>query len=367
MARALELAARARGRTSPNPMVGAVLVRGGEIVGQGFHPRAGEPHAEIFALRQAGERARGALLYVNLEPCCHFGRTPPCTEALIQAGVAEVHMAMEDPNPLVHGKGRAALEAAGIRTMIGEAEDEARQLNETFIKYISTSHPFVTAKFAMSLDGKIATSTGESRWITGRPARRRVHELRDMSDAVCVGVNTLLADDPRLTTRLEGTDVRHPLRVVLDSRGRAPLTARAFDRALPGRTLVATTEHMSAHHRSELEARRLEVWTLPSDDQGRVDLVALLDRLGERETTSLLVEGGGSLLASFFEARLVDKVLAFVAPVIIGGQAAPTPVRGVGASRLADALRLERLSVERVGDDVLIVGYPSKQSLMAQS
>jgi len=363
MARALELAARARGRTSPNPMVGAVLVKDGEIVGEGFHPRAGEPHAEIFALRQAGERARGATLYINLEPCCHYGRTPPCTEALIRAGVAEVHMAMEDPNPLVHGKGRAALEAAGIRTFVGEHESEARQLNEVFIKYITTGRPFVTAKFAMSLDGKIATHTGQSRWITGEAARRRVHELRDVSDAICVGVSTILADDPRLTTRLDKPDVKHPLRVILDSRGRAPLTARVFDPALPGRTVVATTPAMPSTHRAALEAQGVEVWALPPDDRGCVDLAALLDRLGEREITSLLVEGGGTVLASFFERRLVDKVMAFVAPLIIGGKNAPTPVRGTGASCLADALRLKRVSVERVGEDVLIVGYPRDESM----
>jgi len=363
MARALELAARARGRTSPNPMVGAVLVRHGQIVGEGFHPKAGEPHAEIFALCQAGDRARGATLYVNLEPCCHYGRTPPCTEALIRAGVAEVHMAMEDPNPLVRGKGRAALEAAGIRVVVGEHEAEARQLNEAFIKYITTGRPFVTAKFAMSLDGKIATSTGESRWITGRAARRRVHELRDTSDALCVGVNTVLADDPRLTTRLDKAEVRHPLRVVLDSRGRAPLSARVFDPELPGRTVVATTQAMPQGHRSALEARGVEVWVLPSDGQGRVGLPALLDCLGEHEVTSLLVEGGGSVLASFFEGRLVDKVLAFVAPLIIGGRDAPTPVGGDGALHLADALRLERMSVERVGEDVLIVGYAGHRSM----
>jgi diaminohydroxyphosphoribosylaminopyrimidine deaminase/5-amino-6-(5-phosphoribosylamino)uracil reductase len=362
MARALELAARARGRTSPNPMVGAVLVKDGEIVGQAFHPRAGDPHAEVFALRQAGERARGATLYINLEPCCHYGRTPPCTEAIIRAGVAEVHMAMEDPNPLVRGKGQAALEAAGIRTVAGELEAEARQLNEVFIKYITTGRPFVTAKFAMSLDGKIATTTGESRWITGTAARRRVHELRDATDAICVGVNTILADDPRLTTRLEKPDVRHPLRVILDSRGRAPLAARVFDSALPGRTAVATSQGMRIPHRAALQAQGVDVWELPSDDQGRVDLAALLDHLGGREVTSLLVEGGGTVLASWFAGRLVDKVLAFVGPLIIGGRDAPTPVKGSGASRLAEALRLERVSVERMEEDVLIAGYVSNRS-----
>jgi diaminohydroxyphosphoribosylaminopyrimidine deaminase/5-amino-6-(5-phosphoribosylamino)uracil reductase len=357
MARALELASRARGRTSPNPMVGAVLVREGEIVGEGFHPRAGEPHAEIFALQAAGDRARGATLYINLEPCCHHGRTPPCTDALIQASVATVHMAMEDPNPLVRGKGRAALEAAGISTFVGEREEEAREFNEAFIKYITAGRPFVTAKFAMSLDGKIATSTGDSRWITGSTARDRVHRLRDVSDAICVGVSTVLADDPQLTTRLDVPGARHPLRVILDTRGRAPLSARVFDPALPGSTAVATTENMPASRRAALREQGTAVWVMPADDQGRVDLEALLDHLGERELTSLLVEGGGTVLASFFARRLVDKLLAFVAPLIIGGLDAPTPVGGTGVSRLADALRLERVRVERVGEDVLIAGH----------
>jgi len=267
-------------------------------------------------------------------------------------------MAMEDPNPLVQGKGREELEAAGIHTVVGEREADARQLNEVFIKYISSRHPFVTAKFAMSLDGKIATSTGESRWITGAAARRQVHELRDVSDAICVGVNTVLADDPLLTTRLDRPDARHPLRVILDSQGRAPLTARVFDPVLPGSTSVATTHSMPVSHRAALEARGVAVWMLPHDDEGRVGLLALLDRLGEHEITSLLVEGGGSVLASFVEKRLVDKVLAFVAPLIIGGQGAPTPVKGAGTLRLADALRLGQVSVERVGEDVLIVAYP---------
>ncbi len=361
MTRALELAERGRGRTSPNPMVGAVLVRHGEVVGQGFHHRAGEPHAEILALRQAGERARGATLYINLEPCCHYGRTPPCTQALIEAGVSEVHMSMEDPNPLVHGKGREALEAAGIRTVVGERQAEACQLNEVFIKYISTGRPFVTAKFAMSLDGKTATSTGESRWITGPAARRYVHELRNVSDAICVGVNTVLADDPRLTTRLDRPDVRHPLRVVLDSRGRAPLTSQVFNPTLPGSTSVATTHSMPSSHRAALEARGVAVWVLPHDDDGRVALSGLLDWLAEREVTSLLVEGGGGVLASFVRERLVDKVLAFVAPLIIGGEEAPSPVRGHGVRRLADALRLERVAVDRVEEDVLVVAYPRKE------
>ena len=368
MSRALQIAERGRGRTSPNPMVGAVLVKDGQIVGEGFHPRAGEPHAEIFALRQAGETAGGATLYVTLEPCCHFGRTPPCTRALVAAGVAEVHMAMLDPNPLVAGKGRAELEAVGIRTVVGEHEGESRSLNEVFVHWITTKIPFVIAKFAMSLDGKMATRTGESRWITGPDARRYTHQLRDQVDAILVGANTVLADDPLLTTRLEEVDVHHPLRVILDSRGRVPLTARVFHPSLPGKTLVATTEMMPEDRHRALVDRGVEVLVLPkeslpgqSPENGRVSLLALLETLSEREISSLLVEGGTTIFGAFFDQGPVDKVLAFVAPVIIGGEEAPTAVGGMGVDPIVDALRLDRLWVERLGSDLLIGGYPVRR------
>jgi len=367
MERALRLAERGRGRTSPNPMVGAVLVKGGadgtsDVVGEGFHPQAGEPHAEIFALRHAGEQAWGATLYVNLEPCCHYGRTPPCTQALIAAGVTEVHLAMLDPNPRVAGRGQAELEAASIRTVLGEREAEARALNEVFIHWITTNRPFVIAKFAMSLDGKIATRTGDARWITGPAARRHVHQLRDQVDGILVGVETVIADDPQLTTRLDQADVRHPLRVVLDSTGRIPPTARLLDPALPGQTVVATTEAMPLERRQALADGGVEALALPADD-GRVSLEALLAALGQREITSLLVEGGGTVLGSFFARGLVDKVLAFVAPVIIGGREAPTPVGGAGVARIAEAWRLTRVQIQQLESDVLISGYPTQASV----
>jgi len=360
MERALQLAERGRGRTSPNPMVGAVLVNDGEIVGEGFHPRAGEPHAEIFALRQAGERARGVTLYVTLEPCCHHGRTPPCTQALIAAGVAHVHLAMLDPNPLVAGRGRAQLEAAGIPTVVGEREDEARTLNETYLHWITSHRPFVIAKFAASLDGKTATHTGDARWITGPPARQVVHQWRDQVDAILVGVNTVIVDDPRLTTRLEQAEVHHPLRVILDSQGRIPDSSKVLDPALPGRTLIATTEAMP-HHRRRALAHRADVLLLPADE-GRVNIQALLDALGERQITSLLAEGGGTVLGSFFARGLVNLVLAFIAPTIIGGQDAPTPVGGPGASRIAEAWRLTGVRIQQVGSDLLISGYPAREA-----
>ncbi len=357
MRQALALAAQARGRTSPNPMVGAVIVCDGQIVGQGYHRRAGTPHAEIHALREAGERARGATVYVTLEPCVHYGRTPPCTNALIEAGVAEVHMAMLDPNPRVAGRGRQALERAGIRTVVGEEEKAARRLNAAFVTWITTGRPRVIAKFAMSLDGKIATHAGESRWITGPEARQRGHILRDQVDAILVGRGTVRADNPRLTTRLEGqADVRHPLRVVLDSRGRAPLQARVFDPALPGQTLVAATGAMAKERQRVLAERDIEVLTLSADENERISLPHLLEALGEREITSLLVEGGHTVMGSFFRAGLVDEVMAFIAPSIIGGQAAPGPVGGAGTAHLADAVTLTDLRVEHIGPDLLIAG-----------
>ncbi|MBI3362489.1 MAG: bifunctional diaminohydroxyphosphoribosylaminopyrimidine deaminase/5-amino-6-(5-phosphoribosylamino)uracil reductase RibD, partial [Chloroflexi bacterium] len=319
---------------------------------------------EIEALRAAGESARGATMYVTLEPCAHHGRTPPCTEALIAAGVAEVYYAVGDPNPRVNGQGHAQLEAAGVAVHRGLCEDEAREPNRPFFKHITTGQPFVIAKFAMSLDGKIATRTGDSRWITNEASRRRGHELRNVTDAILVGAGTVLADDPQLTTRLtplfrfcetgEGPGVRHPLRIVADSRGRVPLSARVFDPALAGQTALATTAAAPPAHCAELAARGVEVWTLPADSQGRVSLPALLDEIGRCGMLTLLVEGGSELLGAFFAGNLVDRAWAFVAPLIIGGQEAPGPVGGPGVERLAQAIRLCRLQVEMLDGDLWV-------------
>ncbi|HEY8459800.1 MAG TPA: bifunctional diaminohydroxyphosphoribosylaminopyrimidine deaminase/5-amino-6-(5-phosphoribosylamino)uracil reductase RibD, partial [Blastocatellia bacterium] len=326
MRRAFALARRAEGRTSPNPMVGAVIVKDGRVIGEGYHRRAGEPHAEVEALRAAGDSARGATMYVTLEPCAHYGRTPPCVDAIIAAGVAEVHYAVGDPNPRVNGKAHAKLEAAGIVARRGLCEDEARELNQPFFKHVTTGRPLVTAKFAMSLDGKIATRAGDSRWISNEASRQRAHELRNVTDAVLIGVGTALADNPQLTTRLsplyarEGpADIRHPLRIIADSRRRLPLTARVFDPALPGKTVLATTAAPDAFC-AELTARGVEIWTLPDDGNGRVSLPALLDEIGRRGMLTLLVEGGSELLGAFFAEKLVDRVWAFIAPLVIGGR-----------------------------------------------
>ena len=356
MSHALELARRAEGRVSPNPPVGAVLVKDGEIVGGGYTQPPGQSHAEAVALSEAGEAARGAALYTTLEPCSHHGRTPPCTDAIVEAGVAEVHAAMLDPNPNVRGGGMAILADAGLGTRVGEGEAKARRQLEAYVKYVTTGTPFVTAKFAMSLDGKIATRTGDSKWISGEKARGAVHRLRAASDAVMVGVNTALADDPQLTARDRRSRPldRQPLRVVVDTGGRMPPRARMLGE--PGRTLVALG-HVDDKRAAVLRSAGAEVVTLPGDGPS-VDLAALMDNLAaEHGVTSLLVEGGATLLGSLFDLGLVDKVIAFVSPVIIGGAEAPTPVSGSGFERMADTLRLERVRWDKYGRDMAITGY----------
>lgn len=360
--RALELADLALGRCSPNPAVGAVLVRDGVIVGEGYTQPPGGAHAEVMALRQAGEQARGAALYVSLEPCCHHGRTPPCTDALIAAGVREVHAAMLDPNPLVNGRGIEALRQAGIAVHLGERAEEAARLNEGFIKYVRTGLPFVTVKYAMTLDGKSATQGGDSRWISSEASRTRVHRLRERADAILTGIGTVLADDPQLTVRLPAEARRpgpphQPLRVVVDSRGRIPATARLLQDEYAARTIIATTEETATCLRQTLAGTPAEVLPLPAQG-GRVDLAALMQELGRRGVLNVLVEAGGTLVAALLEHRLVDRLLVFVAPKISGGACAPSPVGGAGVARMADALAISIDRVERIGSDILIEAYP---------
>ena len=355
MHRALELAREALGVSSPNPPVGAVVVKNGRIVGEGHTLPPGQSHAEIVALRQAGEQARGATLYTTLEPCCQFGRTPPCTREIIQAGVAEVYAALIDPNPSVNGMGLAELEEAGIRTNLGQCEEEAREIAEGYIKFMNTGLPFVVARFAMTLDGKIATNSGESRWITSKEARRYASELRRKCDAVMVGIGTALADDPRLTARDgEGNALeRQPLRVVVDSSARLSPGAQLFRETGP--VLVATARALEVEIVA-LRSAGAQVVALPAED-GTVDLRSLLRVMGEQEITSVLVEGGETLLGTLFDLGLVDKVVAFVAPIILGGRDAPSPVGGAGISTMAEALRLNRSRVDVLGPDVVITGY----------
>jgi diaminohydroxyphosphoribosylaminopyrimidine deaminase / 5-amino-6-(5-phosphoribosylamino)uracil reductase len=353
MAGAVALAASANYWTSPNPMVGCVIARDGEVVASGFHRRAGQPHAEIEALHMAGARAAGADVYISLEPCVHQGRTPPCVDALVAAQPRRVVVAMQDPNPRVDGRGVEALRAAGIEVRIGVDEDVARKLNEFYVKHITTGIPFVTGKFAASLDGRTATAAGESRWLTSPEARELAHVLRHQHDAVMVGVNTVRIDDPLLTTRIDGG--RSPLRVIVDSALRVPADARVLDQA-EARVLVATTERADRARIDELRKRGVDVVVVASAG-GRVQLDALLRTLGERDVISVLIEGGATLLGAAFDAAVVDKVVAMLAPRVIGGSAAPGAIGGQGVARLAGAGLLRDVTVDRAGPDVVVTGY----------
>jgi len=358
MQAALKLAVKAQGRTRPNPMVGAVVVRAGRIVGTGWHQKAGQPHAEVLALRRAGPRARGATLYVSLEPCAHTGRTPPCAQAIADAGIRRVVAAMSDPNPKNQGRGIRQLKAQGIQTSVGLLEKEARAINRVFITWMSAGRPFVTVKVAQSLDGKIATRTGSSRWISGRQAREWVHRLRAQVDAILVGVETVLKDDPRLTVRgpltlslSKGERRRSPVRVILDSHLRTPPMARIFSSRMT--VIIATTARASKEREQRLLRAGAEILRLPGRN-GRVDIRALLKRLARREISHLLIEGGGEVIASAFEARAVDRIVCIIAPAVIGGRDAPTGVEGTGVKSLDAAIPLRNVQVRQLGKDLLV-------------
>lgn len=349
MQRAIGLAAQGKGRVSPNPCVGCVIVKNGAVVGEGYHPYFGGPHAEIVALRQAGGKARGADMYVSLEPCVHTGKTGPCTPKVIEAGLKSVHIAMRDPFPKVAGRGIRALRAAGIRVTVGLEEDAARLLNRSFVTYVTRRRPHVVLKMAASLDGKIATREGETRWISGPVSRRLVHSLRAESDAVLVGASTAAADDPALTSHGAGRD---PLRVVIDPRLRLPPRLALFnDGKAP--TLVVTATHAPVARERALLRRGVDVFRVPAR-KGRIQLATALTALAERGIAQLLVEGGGETAWHFIEAGLVDEVVFFLAPLLIGGRTAPTPVGGEGFRTIAGSRRLTVLSTVRVGDDVLV-------------
>ncbi len=347
---ALELARRGAGLTSPNPMVGAVVVKEGRVIGSGFHRRAGGPHAEVLALDEAGAEARGADMYVNLEPCCHWGKTGPCVDRILEAGIARVVISMQDPNPRVSGRGMARLREEGVEVSLGLLKDEAARLNEPFIKWMLTGKPLVALKWAMTLDGRIATRQGESRWITSEDSRKEVHRLRAVYDAVLVGRGTVEKDDPSLTVRL--VEGRNPRRIVLDTMGTVPLEARCLTE--DGETIVAvagaTPDRVDA-----LRTRGATVLEL-TPKYGRVDWQSLLDALAAMDITSVLVEGGAEVAASALEAGVVDKVLAFIAPRILGGRDALGPVGGAGW-RLGEARDLEIRQVMRIGRDLMVEAY----------
>lgn len=363
MQRALELASQGRGRVSPNPMVGAVIVKDGIVVGEGFHTYAQRKHAEVWALEHAGEHAKGATCYVTLEPCCHFGRTPPCTRALIDAGISRVVVAMGDPNPLVSGNGLTELAKAGIEVEVGLLREAAERLNEIFIRYIQTQRPFIHLKTATTLDGRIATRTGQSRWITSEESRHRSQLLRAEYDAILVGSGTVLADDPELTLRID-TERHRPLyRIVLDRRLRTPLHARIVSQVAPV-LIFASEEAAASHHGGHKELmetvdafrqRGVEVYFNHEDDYLR----AVLQELARREITSLIVEGGAEINWQFIASGLVDKYTLFLAPVIVGGRTAFSSVGGEGFDELASAFRLNIETIERVGQDICLTAYPA--------
>lgn len=357
MGLALALAEKARGWTSPNPMVGAVVVNAGRIVGQGFHRRAGGPHAEVEAIDNAGPAACGATLYVTLEPCNHYGRTPPCTEKILAAGIARVVAAMADPNPHVAGSGNAFLKSRGIAVTERVCEDRARRLNEAFVKHVTTGRPFVIAKCAATLDGRIAAASGDARWVTGPAARQYVHGLRHGADAILVGVDTVIRDDPALTTRLEGTAGKDPARLILDSRLRIPLTSQVLSLDSPATTFIICGPSCPVEKRRALEDTGAKVLDAALGTDGRIDLAPLCDQLGRMGITSVLIEGGSRVLGSVLRSGIADKLCFFLAPKVMAGDDGFPVCRGQGAATMAEALCLRDTAVRRFGDDVLIEGY----------
>jgi diaminohydroxyphosphoribosylaminopyrimidine deaminase/5-amino-6-(5-phosphoribosylamino)uracil reductase len=352
MRRALELAESGRGRVEPNPLVGAVVVREGQVVGEGWHQKFGGPHAEIIALAAAAEAARGATLYVSLEPCCHHGKTPPCTEAIIRAGITRVVAALEDPFPEVAGQGAARLCQAGIAVEFGPAEADARRQNAPYLKLLATGRPYVHAKWAMSLDGKIATRTGDSKWISGETARRRVHELRGRVDGIVVGIGTALADDPLLTARPPGP--RLAGRVVLDSKARLPLGAQLVQTAHTVPTMVVVSPAAPAERVEALRSAGCEIVVPSRDHEGTPRLVALLDELGRRRWTNLLVEGGSEVLGRLLDAGAIDEVHVFMAPQLIGGSQGKTPIAGRGIAAIANAWKFAHQKLELLDEDIYV-------------
>jgi len=355
MQKALELAAQARGRTSPNPMVGAVVVKDGQIIGQGYHIKAGTPHAEVIALREAGANARGATLYVNLEPCSHYGRTPPCAEAIVKAGITKVVIGCLDPNPLVAGKGLEILQNAGIETRVNVLQEKALKLNEAFFKYIKTGLPFVSLKVAMTLDGKIATSTGDSRWISSADSRQYVHQLRNFTDAIMIGIGTVLKDDPLLNTRLDISDKRDPIRVIIDSKLDLPLESQIVKTASKQPTIVFCNHQADAEKKELLIKNAIEIIAIEGGDI--LPLEEVLRCLGKMGIMTLLVEGGGEINGYLMAKGLIDKLYWFIAPKLVGGRQAPTPVGGIGIPVLKEALRVKSMEISRLGEDILITGY----------
>ena len=357
---AMQLAGNAIGRTSPNPLVGAVIVKDNRVVGCGWHRKAGTPHAEVHALNQAGELAQGADVYVTLEPCAHYGKTPPCAKALVEAKVKNVYGGLLDVNPKVAGKGFKILEDAGIHVKYGFLQDELRKQNEVFFKWIEHKKPFVVLKAAMTLDGKIATATGQSKWITNETSRAYGYKLRDIYDGIMVGINTVIEDNPMLTARVDGG--KNPIRIVVDSSLRIDINANVVqDKS--AKTIIATTDKADKDKILKLQAQDVDVIVVDKDKNDKVDIEKLLDILGQQNICSILVEGGATLSGSFVAKKLVDKVYFFIAPKIVGGKEAKTPVAGTGILNLQEALALKDIQIEKLEEDILIIGRVDKDKV----
>lgn len=357
---AMQLAGNAIGRTSPNPLVGAVIVKDNRVVGCGWHRKAGTPHAEVHALNQAGELAQGADVYVTLEPCAHYGKTPPCAKALVEAKVKNVYGGLLDVNPKVAGKGFKILEDAGIHVEYGFLQDELRKQNEVFFKWIEHKKPFIVLKAAMTLDGKIATATGQSKWITNETSRAYGYKLRDIYDGIMVGINTVIEDNPMLTVRVDGG--KNPIRIVVDSSLKIDINANVVqDKS--AKTIIATTDKANKDKILKLQAQDVDVIVVDKDENDKVDIEKLLDILGQQNICSILVEGGATLSGSFVAKKLVDKVDFFIAPKIVGGKEAKTPVAGTGILNLQEALALKDIQIEKLEEDILIIGRVDKDKV----
>lgn len=356
MKRAIALSKLGMGYTNPNPLVGAVIVKDGRIIGEGYHAYYGGPHAEINAFENAGEDVRGGVLYVTLEPCSHYGKTPPCAEAIVEKGISKVVIGMKDPNPLVAGKGIDILKDNEIEVITGVLEEEITKVNEIFIHYITTGTPFCILKTAMTLDGKIAAKTGDSKWITGEASRKYVHRLRHRVAAIMVGIGTVLEDDPWLTTRLDEKSGQDPVRVIVDTYARIPPEAKVCNVCSKAKTMIAVTEKADQYRIEALRLKGAEVLVTPVKD-GKVDLAYLMKALGERGIDSILLEGGSALNYSALDKGIVNKIMAFIAPKIIGGTCAKTPVGGEGKSYVKDAFLLQDMTVRSFGRDMMIEGY----------
>lgn len=354
MRMALDLARKGKGWTTPNPLVGAVIVKDGRVIGQGYHQKYGQPHAEVNAIASAKEDVTGATVYVTLEPCSHFGKTPPCSDLLIDKNIKRVVVGMLDPNPLVAGKGIERLRNNEIEVVTGVLEEESQKLNEIFIKYIVTKRPFVIMKNAMSLDGKIATVTGESQWISGESSRKQVHTLRHELAGIMVGIETIIKDDPQLTSRTLNS--RNPIRIVVDSQLRIPLTSKVLTQQDEAKTIVATTKRANKEKLETLKQMGIEV-IMTKEKYERVDLQELMKVLGTKEIDSILLEGGATLNFSALEEGIVDKIQSYIAPKIIGGKEAKTAVEGAGVQSLKNAYRIDRMTAVMVGEDLFVEGY----------